>query len=318
MGIRKSGILVLFTIAFTAAFSQTENQRKYLVEDYKGVKAFIQSSQSTENLSTYFHSDATYYDLYLDTPDFLLLKNRMSLRLRKRIISKKKRGITYAFQLKTEMDSLNGLRMEIEETELDFYLLKSGDEWIPMSVLLDSIFYQIDQHPEAPLNPQTKEAFELITFWIQFKAGGAIAPFQKLLYLGFSLEEIQRLRPMSSGRTRRLRSHIYSSVEQTERLGIRQNRVKRNKISKFFKEKPENNWLQESSLDQSTFVPLFSTEIKEVSITEYEVENKYYLEELGKELMDIYEKELSTRFNMSPKLDSKYRQLIQLFEVMPK
>ena len=74
----------------------------------------------------------------------------------------------------------------------------------------------------------------------------------------------------------------------------------------------------ESSLDQSTFVPLFPTEIKEVNITEYEVENKYYLEEVGKELMDAYEKELSTRFSMFPKLDSKYRQLIHLFEVMPK
>lgn len=35
-------------------------------------------------------------------------------------------------------------------------------------------------------------------------------------------------------------------------------------------------------------------------------------------MMDAYEKELSTRFSVSPKLDSKYRQLIQLFEVLPK
>ena len=312
------GLQLFLFIGALSAFSQTENQRKYLVKDYEGIKAFIQSSQATENLSTHFHSDATYYDLYLDTPDFLLLKNRMSLRLRKRITAKKKRGITYTFQLKTEMDSLNGVRMEVEETELDFYLLKAGEEWISMSVLLDSIFYQIDQHPEAPLNPQTQEAFELITSWIQFKAGGAIAPFQKLLFLGFSIEEIQSLRPMSSGRTRRLRSHIYSSAEQSERLGIKQNRVKRNKLSKFFKERPENNWLLESSLDQSTFVPLFATDIKKANITEYEVENKYYLDEVGKEIMDTYEKDLSARFGIFPKLDSKYRQLIHLFKVAPK
>lgn len=50
---------------------------------------------------------------------------------------------------------------------------------------------------------------------------------------------------------------------------------KRNKPSKFFKEKSGNNLQLESSLDPSTFVPLFASEIKEVNISEYEVENKY-------------------------------------------
>ncbi|MDW3649849.1 MAG: hypothetical protein R8P61_22445 [Bacteroidia bacterium] len=309
---------ILFLSIFSLAFSQTENQRKYLPGDYVGISGFIQSSQATESFSTHFHSDDMYYDLYLDSPDYFLLKNRMSLRFRKRVPGDKKKAPSYAFQLKSEMDSLNSVRMEVEETELDFYMLKSEGKWIAMSVLLDSIFYYIDQNPEQPINARTSAAFELITNWIAFKAGGAIAPFQKLLFLGFSLEEIQCLQPVTSGKTRRMRSHVYSTATQTNMLEVQKNRIKANKLPKFFKKKPDHNWLLESSLDMAVFFPLYPSKIKEARLSEYEVENKYHLPEVGEKLMAVYAKELSDRFSLVAKLDSKYRQVILAFGQLPK
>lgn len=309
--------LVLLSI-FPLAFAQTENQQKFRVDDYEGLELFIRNSQSTASLSTHFHSDDTYYDLYLDSPDFFLLKNGMSLRFRKRVPGNTKKAPTYAFQLKSEMDSLTSIRMEVEETELDFYMLKSGEKWIALSELLDSIFFYIEQTPEQPLTPKTTAAFDLLHRWIKFKAGGAIAPFQKLLFLGFSLEEIQSLRPVTSGKTRRMRSHIYSTSNQSEMLDIAQNRIKANKLPKFFKKKAENTWLLESSLDRAIFYPMYPGKIRQAQIFEYELENKYYLEEEGERLRRIYAAELSNRFSLTAKLDSKYRQAIDAFGKLPK
>ncbi|MEM8887094.1 MAG: CYTH domain-containing protein [Bacteroidota bacterium] len=318
METRKLILALLIIAIFPTLYGQTESQRKYLVADYEGIKAFIQSSQSTASLSTHFHSDDTYYDLYLDSPDFLLLKNRMSLRFRKRVPGNKKKKPTYAFQLKSEMDSLNSVRMEVEETELDFYMLKSGDQWIAMSVLLDSVFKYIEESPDEPINPKTSAAFALIQDWVEFKAGGAIAPFQKLLFLGFSLEEVQSLRPTASGKTQRMRSHIYSNAEQTALLDLAQNRIKENKLPKFFKKKGEYNWLLESSLDRAVFIPLYTSKVPVARISEYEVENKYYQAETGEKISSIYAGELSGIYQLSTKLDSKYRQAIQAFGEHPK
>ena len=131
MGIRFHISLSIFVFMTNLVFAQTEEQRKYVFDHLDEIENFIRSSDSTEKLSTFHHSKYEQYDIYLDSPDFLLLKNKMSLRFRKQISETRKRPVTYTFQLKSEMEHLNSARMEVEETELDFYLVKSPDGWIP-------------------------------------------------------------------------------------------------------------------------------------------------------------------------------------------
>lgn len=292
-------------------YSQTENQRKYAINDAEEIQDFILSSGKTQKLSTHFHSKDSYYDLYIDTPDFLLKKERLSLRFRKRISGKK---ITYGFQLKSEMDSLNSVRMEVEETELDFYQVKSKGTWISLTEVLDTVFKHVEKRPNQKPSENVAHAFELIDNWIQFKAGGAIAPFQKLLYLKVSLQEIQSLAPVTVGKTVRKRSHIYATSAQSEMLELKKNRVKADKIPTFFKKNKDHNWLLESSLDQAIFYPLYPSKYTQAQILEYEVENKYYLEDVGVNVLNVYEQQLRNKFGAESKLDSKYQQALQQFE----
>lgn len=310
-------LFIWFLATFSFAFAQTEEQRKYAVDNQAEIEQFILNSGSTEQLLTHFHAKDTYYDMYLDTPEFLLRKQGFSLRFRKRVTKAKKRPITYAFQLKSEMDSLNSLRMEVDETELDFYQVKSGSDWIPLPDLMDRLFAHFEHHPEQPLDESETQAIHLINSWIQFKAAGAIAPFQKLTFLGIETETIQLLQPVTCGITTRMRSHIYASRDQSRQLGLELNKVKRDKFPKFFAADTtgaDNNWLLESSLDVANFYPLFPTEHPIAKIYEYEVENKYHQPEVGRKVLEIYEKELLKRFQAVPKLDSKYRQSLQQFE----
>ena len=76
------------------------------------------------------------------------------------------------------MDSLNSVRMEVEETELDFYLVKSGEEWISMTVLLDTIFHRFETYPEHPMNEEVEEAIRLINTWIHFKRKEPLPPYR--------------------------------------------------------------------------------------------------------------------------------------------
>ena len=315
MNINNHIYILFFTLLLTAtlAFSQTEEQRKYVFENNHEIENFILSSGTTEALSTHFHSEYTYYDIYLDTPDFLLLRTKLSLRFRKRITDDKKRPITYGFQLKSEMDSLNSVRMEIEETELDFYMVKSDTGWVPLPTLLDSLFEHYDKHPDQPESENIVKTIQLIESWIQFKAEGAIAPFQRLRHLGFVIREIQSLRPVTCGKTIRRRSHIYASAEQSEQLNLERNRKKTGDLPKFFKKNPGHNWLLESSLDLAVFYPLYTSKEHVARISEYEVENKFFQPEIGRQVLEIYEAELIAKFRAIPKMDSKYKQAMDLF-----
>src|SRR5690606_37614925 len=99
---------------------------------------FIQKSGEIDGFSTNNHSDLSYFDLYFDTPDFDLAEKGYSLRMRKR--EDGEGGFAYVFQLKSEMETADGVRMEVEETELDFYLLFHNSIKANLATFLDSIF----------------------------------------------------------------------------------------------------------------------------------------------------------------------------------
>lgn len=306
-------ILISFVVLNFSAYSfcQTEEQRKYSLENFEEFKSFILAPKKDKPLLTHFHSKDVYLDLYLDTPDNLLYKNNLSLRFRKRIFDSTIVDNSYSFQLKSEMDSINSVRMEVDEKELYFYLVKSDTGWVPLTTLLDSIFYHIENGSESPSSKSVQNAFSLIESWIKLKTGGAIAPFQKLLELGFKTNEIKSLRPELLGKSIRYRSHIYTN--QNNDLAIDRNKVKRDKLPVYFSENNALNWLLESSLDSSIFYKNIDDKMMKINIREYEVENKYYQSEKGSMILSNYEDYLLTNFSLNLKMDSKYKQAIIIF-----
>jgi hypothetical protein len=295
-----------------ATFSQTEEQRKFSVESQVEFEKFIINSTGTESLSAHFHTKSSYLDIYIDTPDFLLLKNNLSLRFRKRIFENDL-PVSYTFQLKSEMTLQNSVRMEVEEPELSFYLVQSGNEWIPLTSILDTIFVHFENNPTLPLSPNVGNALLLLNSWIRLKSEGSIAPFQELLFMGFDKDSLKRLIPVTCGQSARYRSHVYANSDQDEILQLEKNKVKLSELPVFFKENVESNWLLESSFDRSVFYSLLPSVNAVANITEYEIENKYYLTEKGTNIMSIYGEELLSMFNMTSKYESKYAQAIKIF-----
>ena len=296
------------------SFCQTEEQRKYAIENFEEFKSFIFSSVNDEPLLTHFHSKDIYIDLYLDTPDKLLYKNKLSLRFRKRILdsTNAKSKYNYAFQLKNEMDTLNAIRMEVEEKELDFYFVKSDNGWIPLTNVLDTIFLHFENYSESHSSTTIQNAISLIESWIQIKTNAPIAPFQKLLHLGIKSNDIQKLAPIVFAKSIRYRSHVYSVYDS--KMPLEKNKVMIDKLPLFFQVNSEYNWLLESSLDSTVFFKTVGNSTINASILEYEVENKYYLTNIGSEILSAYGNFLTVNFALSLKTDSKYRQAIKMFD----
>ncbi len=305
-------ISVLFLLSFLAniSFCQTEVQRKYSIGEPNELLKFVTSSGQADSIFTQFHSKSIYYDVYLDTPDKLLLKRGLSLRFRKRIIDSIAEP-SYSFQLKSEMLSANMARMEVEEKELSFYLLKSEFGWISMTSVLDSIFHPLEKGSVDLSSTALNKQLLMIELWIQFKAGGAVSPFQKLLNNGFLLDDIKQIKPVIYGKSIRYRSHVYSNV--ANELVSEKNRIRQNELPVYFQENDGSNWLLESSFDLSTFYKI-NEPLRVISITEFEVENKFFKVEEASKVLSIFEKYLEEKFDVTVKLDSKYKQAATFFE----
>lgn len=300
-----AGLLIFADLAVAQG---TEEQRKYAITDTASFSAFICSSGQLGGFSMQNHSELTYLDLYLDTPDRLLLKNGLSLRFRKRMEGDSLIG--YGFQLKNEMTSDTAIRMEVEETELDFYKVKTAEGWIPLTAVLDVFFDRIGSDQFKADTPEIQQAIQQLQSWIRFKSGSIVTPFQQLQHLpGFDQQVIQTLRPVVCGKETRKRSHIYidPSGTTTPLKNIPENRIPVSEQSDWFREHPDFNWILESSLDAAVFYPLFTAKTPQVRIIEFETENKYFVPATGKALLDAFEKELAKRFLINSRTDSKYR-----------
>ncbi|MES2285902.1 MAG: hypothetical protein V4547_09465 [Bacteroidota bacterium] len=296
----------------------TEEQRKYLIKDEKALLNFINSSGQLEGLSLFNHSQYTYFDLYLDTPEFDLYKNKLSLRFRKRIFSDTL--VTYGLQLKSEMETYSSVRMEIEEKELGFYRVKTDKGWIELPKILDVIFSQIQNNKFDISSVEFQQALSSIQKWIQLNSGSTISPFQKIAFLklkGLGTEKIATIKPMIVGSEKRIRSHIYIDPAKTiiELRNMPMNSLELSTVPDFFKKNNSFNWILETSVDSAVFYSLFKTNKTQVEIFEFEVENKYFLHEKGTEIMNLFEKNLKSNFQMENLMDSKYRQSIKKFLV---
>ena len=314
---RLFALAVVLSAFFASAMAQgTEEQRKYAVPDPAAFSAFITASGTAGGFSTFYHSEYTYMDIYLDTPDELLFQHGLSLRFRKRFLNDTL--VTYGLQLKSEMASDTAVRMEVEEPELDFYQVKTTNGWQPLTEVLDVYFDALAQGPVDFRSPKIMEASAILQEWISFKAGGVITPFQRLLHLqlgGLDLKGVQSLRPVICGVEKRLRSHIYDDPLNAKAVQkpVAANVIPESLRPQFFVEHPDYNWLLESSLDSAVFYPLFDSKTPSVTIFEYETENKYVVPATGTQLLSQLEVELKEMFGLERQSSSKYRRSMMGF-----
>jgi hypothetical protein len=295
-----------------------EEQRKYFVKDERKLTNFINSSEQLDGLSIYNHSQYMYFDIYLDTPDFDLYKNKLSLRFRKRIFSDTL--ITYGLQLKNEMETDSSIRMEVEEKELDFYRVKTDKGWIELPKILDIIFSQIQNNKIDINSEEFQKAISYIQKWIKLNAESTITPFQKIIHLkfnGLGKEKIATIKPIIFGSEKRTRSHVYiDPINTTEELiKLPKNGKTVSELPEFFKNNNTYNWILETSLDSAVFYPLFKSDKIQAEVFEFEVENKYFIPEKGTEIMNLFEKNLKTHFQMENLINSKYSQSVKKFLV---
>lgn len=294
----------------------TEEQRKYFIKDEKALMNFINSSGQLDGFSIYNHSQYTYFDIYLDTPDFDLYKNGLSLRFRKRVFNDS--TTTYGIQLKSEMETDTSIRMEVEEKELDFYRIKTNSGWLELPKVLDVIFLQVEQNQINLNSAELQQAISSIQKWIEFKAESTITPFQKLNHLvGWDNKKTRTLKPVIVGSERRIRSHIYINPIHTsnELRTITKNNIIPSVLPEFFKKNTDCNWVLETSVDSAVFYSLYESKQKKAEIFEFEVENKYCIQETGTAIMNLLEKNLKSNFQMENQIDSKYRQSVKKFLV---
>lgn len=316
MDTRTFFLLILVSVfGISAAVPGTEDQRKYAVPDLKIFDEFIISSGNAGDLKTHYEGAYRYYDIYLDTPDYDLYSNQLSLRFRKKILN----GETfYGLQLKSEMDTGSSVRMEIEEAELEMYQVKKGDSWIPLISVLNVLFNQLEHERIAPESAEAQEAIGQISEWIRLKIGTPVSPFQKLSHLnlkGVTEEKLRSMRPVIYGADIRKRSHVYidSTCANAELKNIPLNKMDAASTPAFFKAHPNCNWMLETSLDAAVFYPIVKSKTKEIAINEFEVENKYPDAAKGTKVLDQFENYLIHTYGVSKNTDSKYCNSIKIF-----
>ena len=204
--------------------------------------------------------------------------------------------------------------MEIEEKELDFYNVMYNEKWVPLTMVLDTVF---DLYNNLLTKKDSNSFFHnlnLVEKWMKSKANGPIAPFQRLRHIDstkFNEKKISSFKPVIVGSSVRKRAHIYVDNEYTTKEKLSFNRKNKDETPVFFQDNGEYNWLFESSLDDSKFLYLKNN--KKSIVKEYEVENKFIDPEKGKSLLKKYEENLVENLGLVIKYDSKFKQSIEYF-----
>lgn len=311
--------VILFSsfCSFTTFAGGLEEQRKYVfAKDNQSIKSLIQSG-NLDGMSVKGHSTYTYFDIYLDTEDFSLFNNNLSLRIRKRFFAE---GVVeYGMQLKSEMTKNGDARMEVEEDELNFHRIYDSNTIHNLKDIVSEMFTYFEYEMNGKLNSHfnedsfLQERSRLINVWAKFKMKSAIAPFQKLVRSGITLDKLKTLRPVLIGVSKRSRSHIFIDMNNTSDqfalfLPSQRSQLETPDLVKG----RQLIWTMESSLDNAKFYSLFSSK-EYYQINEYEVENKYLPHEQSRKLLDTFEKGLISEHGGKVNLDSKYRQSMKYF-----
>lgn len=306
-------------ISLNLTSKEFEEQRKYIAtsESHKLEQLFSSGGQ-LNGMQMVKHAVYQYYDIYLDTSDWLLFKEGYSLRLRRRAFEDG--TVEYGFQLKSEMTHVGALRMEIEEVDLvKYYQI----EKVKLTKLIDQLIGDLDIHLQA--NPTrayqvpsgSAEAVGMIIKWIHFKLGAAVGPFQELRQL---FQSIHSLKPVIIGRSNRVRSHIYVDPKRT----IRRLEDLAPSLKPAVSIPPTvpagTIYIMEASYDHANFYSLDDVGqggLAMAAIVEFEIENKYAPAAIGSELLGQFEHDLTAMFPVKTGLESKYWQAIQILGLGP-
>lgn len=314
MEITKNILLILFFLQVTRIHAQlTEDQRKFSIQNNDSIYKEIESLSEIGYFLLLQHSKDIYYDIYLDSPDFTLKKNGFSLRFRKRITQNN--DISYSFQLKSEMNEVNSIRLEAEEDNLELYQFMQGSNQVSLIALLDPIFSFAENQV---ISDDIQLNIKSINTWINFKFDAPILPFQLLKNNGkhnFSQEELIGLKPILVGRSERIRFHgvFNEAVNDSLTKIYGYNRLLENELPEHLKNKSGSNWIFEASLDKSTFYSFQNKKV--VHLSELEIENKFNPPSIGVLLIYSFQKDLLSKLKLDKGSVSKYAQAITgLFE----
>lgn len=299
--------IAMMLLTFCSAAQPTEEQFKFSLPDSLTNVAFVYGLKTKGSLPVYFHSDYTYYDVYLDTPDDLLLKSGFSLRMRKRVWPDS--TLSYSMQLKSEMGDSSAVRLEVEEKELDFYRTRNeAGDTLFLVQLMDRLFETMDSPDDAEKNGGFQSAKGQIEAWLQQMAGGSITPFQYLKHFDgtiFTTDRIASLKVKAVGISHRWRGHVY--VDENNPFGIQPYYGVHDEIPAFFVANPGKIWLMETSLDHAVFY--LDGKKEPVELREFEVEKKFQEDAIAREKMEAFIEEIVRNLELKPQTSSKYRQV---------
>jgi hypothetical protein len=304
--------ITLFALFISAVFAQEEEQRKYVfTTPSTNTITIINGGGQLDGLTIKKHSDFEYFDLYLDTENLALIKNKLSLRIRKRDYGNGE--IAYGIQLKSEMLKAGDIRMEIDENELDYMTIYFNGKKIPLNKTLETIYQRFNQiisgteKVDLTQDAVLKEQIGVLNHWISFKVNAAIAPFQKLRNLKIDRAELATLRPLLLGKSIRARSHVFIDRESTtpDLINFKASQMEASSIPAMLQSN-RYVWLMESSFDRAIFFGLEKSGFH--IINEYEVENKYRPLLQGREMLDRFEQQVVRQLDGDINLESKYLQ----------
>jgi len=313
MVIRSLLVIILFLSA-CFAYSQTEQQWKYVIPNDVSKSDFLLSTQKDQDFSIHYHSKYTYYDLYLETSDFLLSNNGFGLRIRKRMLTDS--IATYSLQLKSEMTEHQDIRMEIEE-DLDYYKVLANDQFVDLKKILDTIFQIYDSGNIIEDSIRFTKNVNLVQQWIKTKVDSPISAFQKLKHLNpavFNSESLSRIQPFICCKSLRERGHVYidRGNENSKFNKIPVNPIKQSVNPDFFKKNKNFIWIMEVSFDQTESMIISGKYANKIySIREFEVENKYSDQMKGTEMLKDFETFLISNLKARKEYDSKYKQIVK-------
>lgn len=292
------GILIWVNVV-SAQFE--ERQLKFACPESFNSQTVYSNLDGLNGYSFEEHEAFRYFDIYLDTPDDLLLKSGFSLRMRKRL--KSDSIPTYVMQLKNESTDTSSLRIEIEEKELDFYRLFDGNgDTVFVTEILDQLFASMESKTSS------EDYEELLETWIAQSVSASISPFYYLKYHQpgvFTSDVLATLDLKLIGVSHRRRGYIFTNKERHPNLNqiVRSN----DDTPEFFQQNPNFIWLMETSLDSAIFYSRFGS--NPITIREFEVELKYQEIPLGEEIMKEYTQALQTALGLEAIRDSKYLQV---------
>lgn len=294
-------------LAVAATAQNQEYQRKYKLENADKLSIPEDSPVVLKSFALEAKSVYQSKDLYLDTPELLLFKNRMSLRFRK--VEREGGEADYKLQLKDEMKSATDSRLEVEDEDLENYKIRTDAGMRPLTEILDRVFEKLGA--ENPSRNALAEIDELrfLTEWIKQQSDGFIVPFQVLTDLRrpeLSSEVLSTIRPTVFVQGTRNRITVYTNPTSELHSVLKSRAIN-----------PEEEWRQERiqvaecSLDAVVSSSIFKSQKATLVIKELEIEDK--LEQPDREVMEKLETELNAFLGeqLVPFLNSKYSQSVQ-------